>query len=189
MPKQDPKIAALIVGLACLGLSLGSIAQGTAPKPATANAGGSSSPVAASDRKFMLDANMAGLAEVQAGKLAQQKGTAEDVKSFGSRMVDDHTKAGDQLKSIAAKKGVELPSTLDRTHEGAIDRLAKSKSFDKDFAKMMVKDHKQAVSLFQKESRSKDADLQGFASSTLPTLEDHLKMAEGLGKSGAAPKK
>ncbi|HST02093.1 MAG TPA: DUF4142 domain-containing protein [Usitatibacter sp.] len=144
--------------------------------------------VAASDKKFMETAADAGMTEVEAGKLARSKGTAADVKSFGARMVDDHTKANDKLKSIAGAKNVTLPPGPGKAHQAALDKLGKSKNFDKDFSAMMVKDHKEAVSLFEKESKSKDADLSGFASSTLPTLQDHLKMAEELGKSGAAKK-
>ena len=130
----------------------------------------------------------AGMTEVEAGKLAQSKASSPDVKSFGSRMVDDHSKANDKLKSIASAKSVTLPSGPSKAHQAALDKLGSSKNFDKDFAAMMVKDHKEAVSLFEKESKSRDSDLSGFASSTLPTLQEHLKMAEDLGKTGAKKK-
>ena len=182
MSRQDHIRAALAI--AALGVLTGAP---PASAQATGAKGSSASQVSATDRKFMNTAADAGMTEVEAGKLAQSKATNADVKSFGSRMVDDHSKANDKLKSIASAKNVTLPSAPGKAHQAALDKLGRSKDFDKDFSAMMVKDHKEAVSLFQKESKSKDAELAGFASSTLPTLQEHLKMAEEL-KPGSAKK-
>jgi putative membrane protein len=189
MIRQDLTRTALAI--AVLGVLTGApatFAQGTPSKGPAASKASGSTQLSASDKKFMETAADAGMTEVEAGKLAQSKASSADVKSFGSRMVDDHTKANDKLKAIAGEKNVTLPSGPSKAHQAALDKLDKSKNFDKDFSAMMVKDHKEAVSLFQKESKSKDSDLSGFASSTLPTLQDHLKMAQDLGKAGATKK-
>jgi putative membrane protein len=156
---------------------------------------GSGGSVSGDDRKFMEKAAMDGMAEVELGKLAQQKATNDSVKQFGSRMAADHQKANDELKGIASSKGVQLPTAPDSKHQKNMDKLAKAKNFDHEYMEMMVKDHKDAVSDFRKHSTgSKDAEVKAFAAKTLPTLEEHLKMAQdtekavksGAGKSGSA---
>lgn len=137
--------------------------------------------LAASDRTFVMKAAKGGLAEVEMGRLAAEKASNPDVKSFGQRMVDDHSKANDELKSIAEQKGIQLPTELDAKDKAARDKLAKlsGDAFDRAYMTDMVKDHKTDVGEFKKESQSgKDADIKAFAGKTLPTLEDHLKMAE-----------
>jgi putative membrane protein len=139
------------------------------------------------DHTFMVKAAQGGMAEVQLGQLAQQNGQSQQVKDFGKRMVDDHTKANDQLKQVASQKGVTLPDSPDAKDKAEYDRLSKLKgdAFDKAYSKMMVTDHKKDVAEFQKEANSgMDPDLKSFAGQTLPTLQDHLKMAEQM--SGSA---
>lgn len=139
--------------------------------------------VQSKDHAFMVKAAQGGLAEVQLGQLAQQNGQSQQVKDFGKRMQDDHTKANDQLKQLASQKGVTLPDSPTAHDKAEYERLSKLKgeSFDKAYSKMMVTDHKKDVSEFQKESNSgMDSDVKSFASQTLPTLQDHLKMAEQM---------
>lgn len=185
---------AVTAALASLGLALGAAAQGTpaassnAPAPATAKAkpekaakAEKNGSLASADRKFMEKAAMGGLVEVQLGTLAKERGMSDEVKSFASRMVTDHGKANDELKSLAASKGVSLPAELDKKHRKTMDKLGKlsGPDFDRAYMKDMVKDHKEDVSEFRKEAKkAKDADLQKFAQSTLPTLEEHLAMAK-----------
>lgn len=150
---------------------------------ASAAAGGKagSSSLSASDRKFVEHAAIGGMTEVELGKLAQQKAASDQVKQFGSRMVEDHGKANDELKQVASTKGVALPGSLDKSHQQDVDRLGKMSgaNFDKAYMKHMVSDHKKDVSDFQKASKSaKDADVKAFASKTLPTLQEHLKLAQ-----------
>jgi putative membrane protein len=143
----------------------------------------SSSKLAMGDSRFMKNAAEAGMAEVQLGQLAAQKATSADVKSFGQHMVDDHTKANDQLKRLAAQKGVTLPDSPSMMQKHDVDRLSKMSGadFDRAFMDQMVKDHKKVVAEFDKASKgSKDSDVKSFASSTLPTLQDHLQMAQTL---------
>jgi putative membrane protein len=139
--------------------------------------------VSAKDKKFMMEAAMGGMEEVAMGKLAAANATDPDVKAFGQKMVDDHSKANDQLKQLAETKGVTLPADMDKSQHKDMDKLAKmtGMDFDHAYVKMMVKDHKKDVSEFAKESKSaNDPDLKGWAGGTLPTLQDHLKMIEGI---------
>ena len=132
---------------------------------------------------FVKKAATGGATEVAAGKLAQSKGSTDAVKQFGSTMVDDHTKAGDQLKQIADGKKMTVPDGPDAAQKKALASLdgKTGTAFDKAFKAQMVKDHKTTIALFQQESKSgKDADLKAFATSTLPTLKQHLQMAQGL---------
>lgn len=129
------------------------------------------------------------MAEVELGRLATEKAQSDDVKKFGQRMVDDHTKANDQLKQIAAQKNVTLPSDVGSKNRAEIDRLSKlsGADFDRAYMRMMVRDHRKDVSEFQKEANSgKDSDIKNFASSTLPTLQDHLKEAQSIAGQGGA---
>jgi putative membrane protein len=136
--------------------------------------------VASGDRKFMEKAARDGLAEVQLGQLAKERGMSDEVKSFANRIVTDHGKANDELKSLAAAKGVALPAEMDKSHRKTMDKLAKlsGPDFDRAYMKEMVSDHKKDLSAFRKEAKGgKDADVRGFASKAVPTLEDHLAMA------------
>jgi len=142
--------------------------------------------VSSGDRKFMEKAAQGGLAEVELGKLATDKASAAEVKQFGQRMVDDHSKANDKLKALATAKGVNLPTGLDRSTQREMDKLSKlsGAEFDREYMKHMVSDHKKDVSEFKSEAkRAKDADVKDFAASTLPTLEEHLKLAQSAEQS------
>ena len=123
------------------------------------------------------------MAEVDLGKLAASKATNADVKQFGQRMVDDHGKANDELKSWASQKSVTLPADLDAKHKAEHARLEKlsGDAFDRAYMSLMVTDHNKDVAEFQKESKAaKDADLKAWAAKTLPTLQDHQKSAKEI---------
>jgi putative membrane protein len=141
------------------------------------------SKMSSDDTKFMKEAAMGGMEEVDLGKLAAQKAASADVKSFAQKMVDDHSKANDQLMQLATQKGVTLPtgmSSMEKSATAKLDKLSGA-DFDKAYVSMMVKDHKKDVAAFEKESKSgKDSDLKSWASTTLPTLQDHLKMIQGI---------
>ena len=135
------------------------------------------------DSHFVMEAAKGGLAEVEKGRLAADKASSADVKQFGQRMVDDHSKANDELKSVASQKGITLPTELDAKDKAMVDKLSKlsGDAFDKAYMTDMVKDHKTDVADFKKEANhGKDADVKSFASKTLPTLEEHLRMAEDI---------
>lgn len=135
------------------------------------------------DKSFMKDAAEGGIAEVELGQLAVEKASDPDVKKFGQRMVDDHMKANEMLKQIAAQKGVDLPTEPGMKDKATKMRLSKlsGADFDKAYMSDMVKDHKSDIEAFQKENnKGQDADLKEFVTDTLPTLQDHLKQAESV---------
>jgi putative membrane protein len=135
------------------------------------------------DKKFVHDAAEGGLAEVELGKLAAEKGSSENVKKFGQRMVDDHSRANDELKEIASAKGIDLPTEVSAKDKVLKERLSKlnGPSFDQAYMENMVKDHKKDVADFARESSAGgDTQVKQFAAKTLPTLKDHLKEAEGI---------
>jgi len=136
-----------------------------------------------SDATFVKKAAEGGLAEVELGKLAAEKASNEDVKKFGQKMVDDHSKANDQLKDVAAKDNIELPtepSAKDKAEKARLEKLS-GEQFDRAYMTAMLKDHKKDVMEFRHESKSaKNPDVKSFAEQTLPTLEQHLKVAEQI---------
>jgi putative membrane protein len=156
---------------------------------ATTSTTGTSSTSSASlsdaDKDFMNKAAIGGMFEVNAGQLAATKATNPDVKNFGNRMVTDHGKANDELKSLATNKGVTLPADLDAEHKKEMDDLSakNGKAFDKAYMTEMVKDHDKDVAEFQKESTAaQDPDLKNWVTKTLPVIQDHDKMAKDIAK-------
>jgi putative membrane protein len=150
---------------------------------ASAKQNQSSGKVSAADQAFMKEAAQGGMAEVELGQLADQKASNEEVRKFGQRMIDDHGKANDQLKSLAANQGVKLPQTLDAKDRATKLRLSKlsGDQFDKAYMKDMVRDHKADIAAFRRESTSgASTDVKDFATQTLPTLQNHLKEAESI---------
>ncbi len=182
--------SAMLVGTAVLALAAGSAfaQQPTTAEKADKTMSGQKSTGGVSgsaDRLFITNAAKGGLAEVQLGQLASDKGTSAEVKQFGQRMVSDHSKANDELKSLAQSKNITLPSDLDAKDKALHDRLSKmsGEAFDRAYMQHMLADHKKDVSEFRKESSSgKDPDVKAWASKTLPTLEEHLKMAQDANK-------
>jgi putative membrane protein len=140
---------------------------------------------ASPDEMFVLDVAKDGTAEVELGKLASEKAASDDVKKFGQRMVTDHGKAGDELKTLAQSKNITLPTSPDPKAKTAHDRLAKltGQAFDRAYMQEMVAGHRKAVAAFKKESTSgKDPDVKAWATKTLPTIEEHFKMAQDIAK-------
>jgi len=137
----------------------------------------------AADHKFALEAAMGGTMEVELGRVAAEKGASDEVRQFGQRMVDDHTKGNEDLMQVASGKGMTLPTALDPKHQAEMQKLSalSGERFDKEYVKMMLKDHKQDVAAFQKEANNgMDADLKSFAARTLPTLQEHLRMIQRI---------
>jgi putative membrane protein len=177
--------AATLTGLLALAPAFAQTGTTTTSKTTSTKASTttSSSTLSSSDRKFIKDAAEGGMMEVELGRIAAQKGTSPDVKTFGQRMVDDHSKANDQLKQVASSKGVTVPASLPPSKQKEIDKFNKlsGAAFDSAYVSHMVADHKKDVAEFQKESKNgKDADVKSFASTTLPTLQDHLKMIQDI---------
>jgi putative membrane protein len=133
------------------------------------------------DLKFAKGAAQGGMAEVELGKLAVDKAQNPDVKQFGQKMVDDHSKANDELKSIAEKDNITLPQQLTAKDQATKNRLSKlnGAAFDKAYMHDMVMDHVKDVNEFKQEAKfGKNEDIKGFAAKYTPTLEEHLKMAK-----------
>jgi putative membrane protein len=136
------------------------------------------------DKDFIEKAAAGGMLEVEAGKMAESKAQNADVKAFGSMLATDHAAANEELKALAQKKGVTLPSALPKKEQAKIDKMAKAKDFDKTFIhEQGIEDHKHDVKDFEKESKdAKDPDVKAFAAKTLPTLQKHLQRAEEIQK-------
>jgi putative membrane protein len=140
------------------------------------------------DKKFVKNSALGGMTEVELGKLAAQKASSDAVKQFGQRMVDDHSKANDQLKQIAGKSSIEVPAALDSKHQSRVDKLAKlsGPAFDKAYLKDQVKDHEHDVDEFKSEAQyGSDPNIKQFAMQTLPTLQEHLNVVKDLKKNAS----
>jgi putative membrane protein len=139
------------------------------------------------DESFYKEAAQGGLAEVDQGNLAQEKGRSQDVKDFGERMVHDHSAANDKLKAIASGKGIDLPNSPSVSQMAIIGKLKvlSGDTFDKSYIKGMIKDHQEDIAAFEKEARNgKDLDARQFAVSTLPTLKMHLSKIQSIAAVG-----
>ncbi len=185
----------LAIALA-LALPLGAPAQNQNPASAGTNAQRSDQSVpdqrrqdaaadstkpSQSDVKFMKEAAMGGMLEVELGRVAMQNASSEQVKQFGKQMVDDHGKGNEDLKSLADLEGVKLPSQLDPKHARELQRMQQLKGadFDREYMKMMLEDHKKDIKAFNDEGqRGDDPEVKGFALRTLPTLRAHLTIVE-----------
>jgi len=156
-----------ILIIAAASLSFAGLAMGRSPwahPTHTVTLGGTASSLSPKDKAFMKKAARGGM-----GNLADQNGQSEDVKSFGKRMVTDHSKANEELKSIAEKKGVKLPSK----------EPSEKWSSDKAYMNMMVKDHEKDLAEFQDEAANgSDPDVKKFAEDTAKVVQEHLDLAK-----------
>ncbi|MDQ6789010.1 MAG: DUF4142 domain-containing protein [Acidobacteriota bacterium] len=139
--------------------------------------------ISSEDKEFMHKAAHAGHAEIKAGQMALSKTSSADVKKFAQRMIDDHTKAGDKLKELAASKNVTLPTEPSDEQKKKADELSKlsDEKFDAEYMDAQVSDHKKVIGFFGDETDDgADSDVIDFATNTLPTLKSHLEMAESI---------
>lgn len=153
----------------------------------TTGAAAASAHLSAQDMKFIHTAAAAGISEVQEGQLAQSKGDSA-VQKIGARMVADHTTINQQLSSLAQTKGVTVPSSATNVQAAQAAHLKEmgGASFDRLYLRDQRLAHEQAIKLFRTEAQNgTDADLKKFASTTLPTLQDHLQMIEAAQKQAA----
>jgi putative membrane protein len=172
---------AAAIGMGASPLAVAQVGGASAPGTATAAA----SALAASDRKWVEETAAAGTAEVAMGKLGQEKGQADPVRQFGARMVQDHSKANEELMKILGGMGVQLPAPLpkEQEHRKHHDQLAAQQgpAFDKAFMKHMVDDHAKTVASFENQAKNgKNAELKAYAAKQLPTLRDHLASARSI---------
>jgi putative membrane protein len=141
------------------------------------------------EKRFVKDALLGGMTEVELGKVALEKASGDAVKQFAQKMIDDHTKTNEELKQLAAKESIDVPDALDSKRQSRIDKISKlsGADFDRAYIKDQVKDHQNDVREFQAEAQGgNDPGVKGFASKTLPVLEEHLRMVKELDKSKKA---
>ncbi|SHL03333.1 DUF4142 domain-containing protein [Phytopseudomonas punonensis] len=131
---------------------------------------------------FAEEASAKGIAEIETSKLALEKGSHAEVKKFAQTMIDDHTRANDELKALAKKNNLELSDGADLMNKAKamILQVRDGENFDKAYANNQVVAHEQAIELYQKAAASDDAEVSAWAKKTLPKLEHHLEMAKEL---------
>ena len=166
---------------------LGASALAQAPSPQNpaqttqSDTAASESAISSSDRKFVEQAAEGGMAEVEAGKLAQQQGQSAEVKEIANTLVEDHTKANEELKQIATQEGIDLPAEAGMKHQNALAKLEQepAEDFDRTFLRQQEKMHRQALSRFEKAAeRAENPAIQQFAAKTVPSLREHLDAIE-----------
>jgi len=165
----------IIICAALIALSVG----GWLGRPAVTQA----ERVSDSDRQFLMQAASSGMAEVQLGQLATQRAASAEVKQFGQRMVNDHSKANKELMALAQAKNIAVTKELDQKHQAIADKLStlQGAAFDHAYMAGQVADHEQAVTLFTTAAEdSHDTEVKAFAAKTLPTLQEHLHLARQL---------
>jgi putative membrane protein len=142
---------------------------------------------APSTSDFVQTAAMSDMYEIEAGKIAGQKGQSDAVKQFGQNMVEAHSQTTEELKGIVQQQSIkaDAPTKLDTKHQGMIDDLnkARAEDFDKTYAKQQVSAHEDAEKLFSKYADKGDNDaVKAFATKTLPVIKQHLEEARKLAK-------
>jgi putative membrane protein len=143
-----------------------------------ANMSNMNNEVSSAADQFMTTAAQDGMMEVELGKLAASKAQNPEIKAFGQKMVVDHGKANDELKALAAKKNIKLPTEISGGMKETVDRLSKlsGAEFDKEYVKLMVDAHDEDVEAFQTQAENAaDADVKAFAQKTLPVLKSHYE--------------
>ncbi|EMD99081.1 MULTISPECIES: DUF4142 domain-containing protein [Stutzerimonas stutzeri subgroup] len=139
--------------------------------------------LAAEGENFVDEASAKGIAEIETAKMALDKGTSEDVKQFAQKMIDDHTKANQELAQLAQAKDLEMSdeATLMDKAKAMILKLRDGENFDEAYANNQVVAHEQTIEMYQDYVEGgENADLKQFAQKTLPKLEEHLKQAKDL---------
>ena len=177
----------ILIATACLLIAAPALAQSVGEKTGVNSMLG----VSPSTPDFVKQVAISDLFEIEASKLAGQKGNAAE-KTFASQMVTDHTKTSTELKGLVStgKVHAELPTALDSSHQSKLDKLktANDRDFSSEFTSMQVSAHKDAVDLFERYAKGGDnAELKQWAGKTLPALQHHLEMAQNLDNAKPAP--
>ena len=135
------------------------------------------------DKAFAVTVAQNGMAEIALAKMAAQKSKNADVKKFAQRVITDHTKVGQELNKIAATKNITMPADVKPDQKQTHDRFMtlSGADFDREFMSLMAENHDKSVTSFQGEANNgTDAELKAFASKTLPTLQEHQRMAHDI---------
>jgi putative membrane protein len=139
--------------------------------------------VADVDGQFIKTVASVNNLEVQLGRMAMDRSSSNDVKSFANKMVEDHSKANDDLRQLASMLKVSLPTTDDVTANAMKNKLSTlpQSQFDRAYIDEMVKGHSDAVNAFETYIKDgQDTDVKGWASKTLPVIREHLTMAKDI---------
>jgi len=137
------------------------------------------------DRHFVMSASAGGTAEVTIARLALQNAVDASVREFAQRMIDDHSKANHELGQLAAREGDPISTRIDPKHAMALHRLSRlsGRDFDRAYMRAMVKDHSEVAAAFHRASGMlADPSLRDWTTQTLPTVEDHLRMARQIAR-------
>jgi putative membrane protein len=176
-------VTASVAALLVAGSALAQAPSGSSPAPA----GNVQSQQLSAD-SFVKTVAISDMFEIESSKLAAQKAQSPTVKQFAQQMVNDHQKTSNELKALLPKAKldkVQVPKQLDEPHAKKLEQLksASGMQFDETYRQIQAEAHQQAVSLFENYSRSGDNnDLKSWAAEKLPTLQQHLQMAQSLDK-------
>jgi putative membrane protein len=170
------------IAFAAVLVSTGAFAQSVGEKTGVNSTLG----ISPTTEDFVKEAAMSDMTEIEAAKIAQQKGNADE-KKFADQMIADHTKTSTELKSLVGSGAVkaEIPGALDDSSKSKLAKLgdAKPDDFSSEYDPMQVSAHRDAVSLFERYAKGGDnAKLKDWAGATLPHLQHHLEMAQALDK-------
>ena len=136
------------------------------------------------DAAFLTDAMKGDNSEVALGKLAQQKGASEGVKSLGSMLVSDHGAHKQEVATLAQQVGAPVTDDLTdeaKTLQSKLNGLSGA-AFDKEFVAAAVEDHQKDIAKYEAQAKSGDEQTAALANKTLPTLREHLEAAQALQK-------
>jgi putative membrane protein len=142
------------------------------------------------DKMFLRKAAQGGMAEVKLGQLAAQKGSTDDVKAFGQKMVDDHTRLNNDMAPIADSMGVRLPTNLNKEDQAEYDKLngLSGNDFDMEYLSFMVKDHHKDLHEFRQEAASTtDPTLQTAVNNATKVIHEHSMMVDKLAREKGVP--
>jgi putative membrane protein len=183
MRQHFPLALGVIVVASSLSLAAQTTKQPTSSMKKTAQS--TANAAVNADQHFVMEAYEGGMAEVALGQLATEKASNPKVKEFGQRMVTDHGKANDELKTLAASKNITLPTKLSAKNQATKDRLSKlsGSAFDHAYINDMVKDHQADSAAFHKAANTaQDPDIKAWATKTGAVVDEHLKMAQDIQK-------
>jgi putative membrane protein len=183
MRQHFPLVLGVIVVASSLSLAAQTTKQPTSSMKKTAQ--NTANAAVNADQHFVMEAYEGGMAEVALGQLATEKASNPKVKEFGQRMVTDHGKANDELKTVAASKNITLPTKLNAKNQATKDRLSKlsGSAFDHAYINDMVKDHQGDAAAFHKAATTaQDPDVKAWATKTGAVVDEHLKMAQDIQK-------
>jgi putative membrane protein len=142
------------------------------------------------DKMFLRKAAEGGIAEVKLGQLAAQKASSADVKAFGQKMVDDHTRLNLEMAQVADSMGVMLPKSMNKEDQAEYDKLnaLSGNDFDVEYLSFMVKDHHKDLHEFRIEAASPtDPTLHNEVVKAQSVIHDHTVMVDKLAREKGIP--